>query len=276
MVCKPVKLKGLLVGIVIAGFFFGTIIWGVNFALGPEDKTFKMLLLGPAYAMLLIYAGLWLGLAGMKYAANEDGLVVSWLHKRHTIHWSEITEVIRVTGRLNLVSFLGVSWPGYIAGTYDLKGVATCKLFGTDLEQLLVIKAGPISYVITPSTGFIDYIAERSQKEVTALDLYDVADDVIGRMISEDLVYLGLFVLNILCIVFLMIYLTIFFPGSGADPTVVLLLVLALAIFAFNMVNASRLYHYIPIAAHLLWLVGIIINITFLVISTSIVGFGFK
>ncbi len=275
MVCKPVKLRGLLVGILLAAFFFGTVIWGIKYALGPEDKTFEMMLLGPAYAMLLVYTCLWLGLATTKYMASNDGLVIAWLHKRYTIPWSEITEVIKVNGRLNLISFLGVSWPGYIAGTYDLKGVGTCKLFGTDLEQLLVIKAGPISFGITPSREFIELIAERSQREVTVLDLYDVADDIIGKMINEDLVYLGLFAINILCVVFIMIYLGIFFPGSGADPTVILLLVLSLAIFAFNMVNASRLYHYIPVAAYGLWLVGIIINITFLVISISIVGFGF-
>jgi len=274
VVCKPVKLKGLLMGILLAGFFFGTIIWGVNFALGPEDKTFRILLLGPAYLMLLVYICLWLGLATMKYTANDDGLIIAWLHKRYTIPWSDITEVVRVSGRLNLISFLGVSWPGYIAGTYDVKGVATGKLFGTDLEQLLVVKMGPISYGITPSDEFIQAIAERSQKEVKPLDMYDVADDVIGKMINEDLVYLGLFALNILCIVFLMIYLAIFFPGSGADRVVILLLVLALAIFAFNMVNASRLYHYIHVAAYLLWLVGVIINIAFLVISMSIIGFG--
>lgn len=276
MVCKPVKLKGLLVGILIGLLFFGTIIWGVKFALGPEDRTFEMMLLGPAYAMLLVYTCLWLGLATTKYTANDDGLVISWLYKRYTIPWSDMTELIRVSGRLNLISFLGVHWPGYIAGTYEVKGVATCKLFGTDLEQLLVIKAGPISYGITPSNEFMDLISERSQKELTAIDLYDVADDVIGKMINEDLVYLGLFALNVLCIIFLMIYLAIFFPGSGADPTVILLLVLSLAIFAFNMVNASRLFHYIAIAAYGLWLIGIIINITFLVISMSIVGFGFS
>lgn len=261
-------------GILLAAFFFGTIIWGVNLALGPEDKTFRILLLGPAYLMLLVYICLWLGLATMKYTANDDGLIIAWLHKRYTIPWSDITEVVRVSGRLNLISFLGVSWPGYIAGTYDVKGVATGKLFGTDLEQLLVVKMGPISYGITPSDEFIQAIAERSRKEVKPLDMYDVADDVIGKMINEDLIYLGLFALNILCIVFLMIYLAIFFPGSGADRVVILLLVLALAIFAFNMVNASRLYHYIHVAAYLLWLVGVIINIAFLVISMSIIGFG--
>lgn len=275
MVCKPVKGKGLLMGILLAGFFFGTIIWGVNYALGPEDRTFKMLLLGPAYLMLLVYTFLWFGLVSMKYTANDDGLVITWLHKRYTIPWTEITEVIRVTGRLNLIGFLGISWPGYIAGTYDVKGVATSRLFGTDLDRLLIIKAGPMSYGITPTDEFVKLVAERSQKEVAVLDMYDVADDVIGKMISEDLVYLALFALNILCIVFLMVYLAIFFPGSGADRVIILLLVLALAIFAFNMVNASRLYHYVPVAAYLLWLVGVIINITFLAISMSIIGFGF-
>lgn len=274
MVSKPVKVKGLLMGILLAGFFFGTIIWGVNLALGPEDRTFKILLLGPAYLMLLVYACLWLGLVTMKYTANDEGLVIAWLHKRYTIPWSDVTEVVRVSGRLNLINFLGVSWPGYIAGTYEVKGVATCKLFGTDLEELLVIKAGSISYGITPTDEFIKAIADRSQKEVTPLDTYEIADDVIGKMINEDMVYLALFAVNILCIVFLMVYLAIFFAGSGADPVVILLLVLALAIFAFNMFNASRLYNYMPVAAYLLWLVGIIINITFLVISISIIGFG--
>lgn len=261
-------------GFILAVFFFGTVIWGVNFALGPEDKTFRMLLLGPAYAMLLVYAFLWFGLATIKYTANDDGLMIAWVHKRYTIPWSEMTEVTKVIGRLNLINFLGVSWPGYIAGTYEVKGVATCKIFGTSMDQLLVIKSGTGSYGITPSAEFTELIAERSAKEITTVDLYDLPDQVIGKMISEDLVYLGLFAVNVLCVAFLMIYLGIFFPGSGALPIVILLLVLALAILAFNMVNASRLYHYMPVASYLLWFIGVIINITFLVMSMSLVGFG--
>lgn len=275
MVCKPAKFKGLLMGILLGVFFFGTVIWGVKYALGPEDRLFEIVLLGPAYLFLLAFIVIWLGLATMKYKAEEDGLVISWLYKRYTIPWSDITELIKVSGRLNLISFLGVSWPGYIAGTYDIKGIATSKVFGSDLDQLLIIKAGPIAYGITPSDEFIQLIAERSHREVTPLDTYDLPDDVIGKMINEDLIYLGLQAINILVIVFLMIYLAIFFPGSGANPRIILLLVLALGIFVFNMINASRLFHYVPMAAYLLWLVGVIINIAFMVISMSVVGFGF-
>jgi len=275
VVCKPVKLKGLLTGIILAIFFFGTVIWGVNYALGPEDKVFKIVLLGPAYLFLLGFIVIWLGLATLKYKADEDGLHISWLHKRYTIPWSQITEVVRVSGRLNLISFLGVSWPGYIAGTYDIKGIAAAKIFGSDLGQLLVIKTGSLAYGITPSDDFIQLIAERSHRGVTPVDTYDLPDDVIGKMVNEDFIYLGLHALNVLIILFLMIYLAIFFPGSGANPRVILLLVLALGIFAFNMINAGRLFHYVPMAAYLLWLIGVIINIAFLVISMSVVGFGF-
>ena len=275
MVCKPAKLKGLLMGSLLAIFFFGTVIWGVNYALGPEDKVFKIVLLGPTYLFLLGFIVIWLGLATMKYIADEDSLVITWLHKRYNIPWSKITEVIKVSGRLNFISFLGVSWPGYIAGTYDIKGVATSKIFAAALEQLLVIKNGPFAYGITPSDDFIQLIAERSHREVTPLDTYELPDDVIGKMINEDFVYLGLQALNILIIIFLMAYLAIFFPGSGANPKIILLLVLALGIFAFNMINASRLYYYNPKVSHLLWLVNVMINIAFLVISMSVVGFGF-
>ena len=91
MVCKPVKLKGLLTGIILAIFFFGTVIWGVNYALGPEDKVFKIVLLGPAYLFLLGFIVIWLGLATLKYKADETACI-SWLHKRYTIPWSQITK----------------------------------------------------------------------------------------------------------------------------------------------------------------------------------------
>ncbi len=274
MVCKPVKFKGLILGLLLAGFFFGITIWGINFALGPEDKVFRLMLLIPTYVILFGFAVVWLGLATIKYRANDDGLAIFWAFKRYTIPWSEISEVMSVSGRLNFVNFFGISWPGYIAGIYEVRGVAICKIFGTNLKQLLVINSGPMSYGITPSQEFANLIAERSTNKLTSVDLYDLPDEVIGKVISEDLLYIGLFALNIICLTFFMIYLGIFFPGSGATSMVILLLVLAWALLAFNMVNATRLYHYAPVASYALWSVDLIINITFLVISMSMIGFG--
>ena len=64
-------------------------------------------LLSPTYLFLLGFIVIWLGLATMKYIADEDSLVITWLHKRYNIPWSKITEVIKVSGRLNFISFLG-------------------------------------------------------------------------------------------------------------------------------------------------------------------------
>jgi len=266
----------MFMGLVLAGFFFGNIIWGINFAVGPADQTLRLLLLVPAYGLLALFAFAWLGLATIRYTAADDGLVIAWAFKRYKIPWSDITEVLKVSGRLNLINFLGVSWPGYTAGTYEIKGVATAKIFGTDLRQLLVIKTGGVSFGITPSPEFAELVAERSQQDLKAIDTYDLPESVIGKLISEDVAYLGLLALNLVCLVFILLYLAIFFPGSGASPTIILLMVLALAIYAFNMVNASRLYHYIPMASYLLWLVGLIINIVFLSMAISVIGFGFK
>ncbi len=274
MADTPPKLKAIIFGIAMGAYFFGTFITGSMVALGPEDRMLEMALVVPGFIILALYVFIFIGLLNMKYTLDDKALILRWAFAKYSLPWEEITEVKRVTGRLNLVNYLGFSWPGYVAGAYDLKGVGVSKIFGTDLDKMLVVKHGPINYALTPSDAFADEIVKRTSLELTTLDTYDLPDNVIGRIINEDLLYLALFSLNLICLGFLGLYIAIFFPGSGADPITLLYIVLAIALLAFNMVNASRIFHYMPGASYLMWMIGLTINISFLAMSMKIIGFG--
>ncbi|NLV16278.1 MAG: hypothetical protein GXY50_03580 [Syntrophomonadaceae bacterium] len=274
MLDKPSKSKGLFIGLLLAAYFFGTVIFGTKVALGPEDRLLEMTLLIPAFLLLALYVYILFGLLTMNYKSTDGALVVSWAHKRYTIPWSKITQIQKVTGRLNTISYLGVSWPGYMAGTYDLKGVGPTKIFATDLQKLVVVNDGVFNYAFTPSEEFVAEIVQRSEKELSTLDTYDIPDEIIGKIINEDIGYLGLFSINLICLSFLGIYMALFFPGSGADPMFLLLLVLAVALLAFNMINASRIFHYMASGAYGIWLIGLTVNIVFLALAMKGIGFG--
>ena len=274
MLDKPTKFKGLVMGLLLAAYFFGTVIFGTKVALGPEDRLLELALLIPAFLLLAILVYILFGLLTMNYKATDDALVVSWAHKRYTILWSSITQIQKISGNINTINYLGISWPGYMAGTYDLKGVGPSKIFATNLERLVVVNDGILNFAINPSEEFIAEMVQRSGKDLSTLNMYDVPIEVVGRTINEDLGYLGLFSLNLVCLAFLGIYMAMFFPGSGADPTFLLLLVIAVTLLAFNMVNASRIFHYMAVGSYMIWLIGLTINIGFLALAMKGIGFG--
>lgn len=273
MVFKPAKFGGMILGLIIGIVFFGTVIWGGNYSLASEPGL-KWLILIPAYLLLVGFIYVYYGLLSLKYVITDDGLEVVWANKRYPVKWADVTEIVKATGRINLVNYLGVSWPGYIAGMYNLMGVGAGRIFGTGIKDLLIIKTESGYLSITPSDAILDVVQKKSGKEITVLDLYDLPDSEIGKVMGEDLPYLGLYALNIVSLLCLALYLVIFFPGSGASPMMILLMVLALYIFAFNIANASRLFNYLYYAAYLIWFIGVTINIAFLIMAMSTVGFG--
>lgn len=273
MTAKPIKSSGFWVGLLVGVLFFGTFIWGVNFSLGPDQNLLRILLLIPAILILILYFYLMFGLVTMRYEVNDQELILHWALTHRKVKLEDIVEIVLITGPMNIVNFLGASWPGYIVGTYELRGVATTKFFGTDTREIVVIKTHDAFYAITPTADFLDEFSLRADMPVEHLDMFDVDKEIIGKIVNEDLIYMIMYGLNIVLIFALAAYLAIFFPGSGADKIVFLLLSLGVGIFAFNMVNASRLYSYVSVGAYMLWLVQLTINLAFLVIAVKTVGF---
>ena len=273
LVIKPQKTLGMFLGLVFGLIFFGGYIWGVNFSISEKEMALRIILLLPAYIILVGYLFVLYGLASLGYVIGEDGLIIRWAHKRYEIPWNEIKQVSRVSGRINLVNILGISWPGYAAGTYDLKGIGALRLFATRLKEILVIDTGKGMYGITSVPELLPVLEEKTDKEIKFLDLYELPDSVIGRVVNEDIPYLVLMALNVIALATLGAYLAIFFPGSGASSSVVLLVVLALAIFAFNLANAPRIFNYMPYGGYLIWFIGLTVNVAFIAMSMSTVGF---
>jgi hypothetical protein len=63
------------------------------------------------------------------------------------------------------------------------------------------------------------------------------------------------------------LYLALVFPGSGAPRFIVLLLVLALALFFFNIGNAERLYQFSTTGGYVLLSIGILVTGIFFILT---------
>jgi len=79
--------------------------------------------------------------------------------------------------------------------------------------------------------------------------------------------------LNQIFLAILAILIGAFFPGSGAPPMIVLLMVLALALYAFNAGNAKRLYQFSPSGADITLLIALMVNGIFIILT--VVGIWF-
>ncbi|MGE5398265.1 MAG: PH domain-containing protein [Chitinophagales bacterium] len=276
MVEKPKKAKGIFMGLILGVVFFGTVIGGVSYSLGPDDMILKMVLLVPSYALLALYLYLLFGFLTLKYLADDNGFTVKWATKRYFIPWSDLDGVTKMTGGCNLVNILGVSWPGSIAGSYIVKGYGFARVFANNVEEMLILSSKNLSLGISISSGLEKYIAERSGQELKTIDVFDLSKEETGNVVSEDLPYMILYALNIISILALAMYLAIFFPGSGANPMAVLLLSLEVALFSFNLATVTRLYHYMNLVAYLIWFIGLTINIVFFIMAFIAVGIGVK
>lgn len=264
------KGKGIFMGLLIGLVFFVPAIWGINFSLSdPEDLALRLVLLIPTVIILVLYLYLYFGLLSMKYITDDQGLTIVWNNKRYRIPWQEITEMHHSNSNLNFVNILGVSWPGYIAGMYIVKGIKTGKVFATDNTNLLMISMGSYSFGITPSPELIKVISEKTNVNIESVDYYDLPEEEIGPIPNEDLPFLLLYALNVITLIGLAAYLAIFYPGSGADRKLWLLLVLGMGVFAFNLANASRFFNYMRYASYFIWFIGITINMVFLVLAIN-------
>lgn len=272
---KTKKSNGTWFGLVMGVIVFGFSLWGIGFSLGAGDEILKLLLYIPAYLFLAIYIYLLLGSFLMGYQVDDRRLVINWGFRKISVPWGEINEVIKVEGKSNLYSLLGASWPGYMAGLYNAKGLGPVRMYATCPEEGFVyIKTNMGFFGITPEdSNMINMIAEKADKEVETIDMNQVPEEIKGENMQEDNFYRILFKLNIVFLVLFTLYLGIFFPGSGAPNFIILLLVLAVALFFFNLSNANRLYQFSAQGGYVLLLIGIAVTGIFLILSLSEISF---
>ncbi|MDD2509788.1 MAG: PH domain-containing protein [Syntrophomonas sp.] len=258
---------GLLMGVLIFGFTF----WGIDFSLGADDRTLKIMLYIPAYLFLAFYLFLIVGLINMGYRIEESGLTIKWGLYSVTLPWTEIDELFQVQGRGNIFSMLGASWPGYMVGLYSVKGLGLARMFATTPQKgFIYLKTACGFYGITPADKeMIKAIADKANKEVQVVDMDEISEEIKGKNIQDDRFYKILFNLNLFFLLLFAAYLAIFFPGSGAPPSIILLLVLAVALFFFGIGNAGRLYQFSEQGGCILLLLTLAVTGIFFILSLS-------
>jgi len=75
--------------------------------------------------------------------------------------------------------------------------------------------------------------------------------------------------LNVAILVVFIVYLGLFYPSADVSRLIIILPVLAVAIFFFNLSNASRLYHFSSNGGYALLMMGIAINGIFFILSLA-------
>ncbi|MDD3024684.1 MAG: PH domain-containing protein, partial [Syntrophomonadaceae bacterium] len=202
---------GLLMGVVVFGFCF----WGIDFSLGPNDRTLKIMLYIPAYLFLFIYLILITGLLNMSYRVEQDGLIIKWGIVRIKIAWDEIQSINKIVGKSNMSSLFGSSWPGYMVGLYSVNGVGAARMFATFPQQgFIYIKTTRGFYGLTPADSkFIDVLSEKSKIFIDTIDMEEMDPEIMGKSMQDDSFYRILLGLNIFFLGLFAAYLAIFFPG---------------------------------------------------------------
>lgn len=266
----PGIIFGILMGLVVFGFSF----WGIGYSLGPQDATLKLLLYIPAYLFLFVYIFLLLSAFNLNYRIEDNGLVITWGLSKIHIAWQEIENIIKVDGKSNLYSLFGMSWPGYMVGLYAAKGLGTARMYATNpWDGFIYLKTSKGFFGITPveeaSPGLLQSIAEKSQKAIEHINMDTMDPEIKGESMQDDNFYHILFRLNIIFLAVFALYLAIFFPGSGAPPFTILLLVLALALFFFNVGNAGRLFQFSSTGGYVLQVIGLAVTGLFIILALS-------
>jgi hypothetical protein len=266
---KPKMAYGGWIGLLLGLLVFGFTIWGIDFALGENDRTLKLLLNIPTYLFIFIYTYLILGAFNLNYKIEKDAMLIIWGLQKKRIEWDQFEEIINIQGRANLLPFLAVSWPGYMVGLYSAKGIGSVRMYATHTEDgFIYLKTKKGFFGISPEDqGFINAIINKTAKNLKTVDMTKMPAEEKGESIHEDRIFNLYYKLNIIFLFVFAAYLAIFFPGSGAPKFIVLLLVLALALFIFNGANAKRLYQFSSQGAYITLLVGLAVTGIFFILS---------
>lgn len=269
MKIKTKKSYGAWLGLVLGTIIFGFCIWGVNFALADGDKTLKVMIEILIYLFLGIFLIIIIGAFNTYYILDDSEIKIKWGFRKTIIPLENILGIMEVKGKSNYFSIFGVSWPGYIAGLYNIKGLGTAKIYGTDIsEGFLYLKTSSGYYGLTPRNNNLSQdIAIKINQDIEYLDMDELPLEKKGKGLMEDRFYKLMFYMNIFFLLAFALYLVIFFPGSGAPNAVILLLVLAIGLFFFNISNAARLYQFSDTGGFILLVLGVAITGIFIILS---------
>lgn len=276
MVFKTVKSWGALYGIIAGIIIFGFSIWGINYSLGADDTALKVLLYIPTYLFLVVYIYLVLGALRLHYVVNDDNFLLVWGVAKKHIAWDEIDEIIQIEGKSNIFPFLSMTWPGYIVGLFQIKGVGPVRMYGTHAKDgFLYLKTQRGFLGLTPQDGTLaKIIAEKTGKEIQILDMNTVPVEVKGHDMHTDRFFMLYTRINNILLGVFCLYVAIFFPNSGADRLIILLVVLAINLYLFNNANAKRLYQFSQQGGYFTLLIGMAVTGIFLILSIVQISFG--
>jgi len=275
MFFKLQKTSGILFALIMGIIIFGFIFWGINYSLGePKFATLRLMLVIPAYLFLAVYAYLFLSSLNMAYKAEDDGLHIRWGIRKIKIPWNEVEHVIHVKGKSNLYSVFGTSWPGHMIGLHIVKGLGSVRMYATHpLKGFVYLKSSSGFYGLTPTEkdlpAMLDTLSQKTGHTVKVVDMDLMDPEIKGECMSDDPFYKILFWLNIVFLAIFAGYLGMFYPGSGVPHFVILLLVLAVALFFFSMSNAGRLYQFSANGGYILLVIGIAVTGIFMILALS-------
>lgn len=271
MTYKAKKSIGVWFGLVFGILVYGFTIWGIGYSLDESDKTLKILLYIPTYLLMVVYVYLILGAFNLKYQITDDHFVLTWGVAKKHIAWEEFDEIIEIKGHGNFFPFLAITWPGYIVGLFQLKGIGPVRMYGTHAKEgFLYLKTQRGFLGITPQDGSLaEAIAQKTGKEIQIIDMEAMPVEEKGEDMHEDRFFSLYYKLNVIFLAVFTLYIAIFYPGSNAPRFIILLLVLAIALFLFNIGNAKRLYQFSPQGGYMTLLLGIAVTGIFLILSIS-------
>lgn len=271
MTYKTIKSFGALYGLVFGILAFGFTIWGIGYSLNEADKVLKILLYIPTYLFMVVYIYLVLGAFRLNYMVNDDGFVLTWGVAKKHIAWEDFDEITDIKGHGNLFPFLAMAWPGYIVGLYQLKGVGPVRMYGTRaINGFLYIKTKRGFLGLTPrDASMAQAIAEKTRLEIKTINMDEMPIEEKGKDMHADRFFNLYHRLNLVFLAILFIYVAIFFPGSGAPKMIILLLVLAMDLFFFNLANAKRLYQFSPQGGYSMLILGLAVTGIFMILAIS-------
>jgi len=266
------KSYGAWYGLIIGAAVFGFCLWGIGFSLGEEDKILKLMLLVPAYIFMCVYAGYVFSAFTIRYIIGEKGITIKAGIRKVYIDYNDINEIINVKGKSNIFSIIGANWAGLKLGLFTVRGIGPIRFYATKpAEGFIYIKSGPSFIGITPADDVynevLQKLQEKSRKEIEIFNVEEMTEEERGENTLEDRFYKLLLRINVIFLFAFGLYLAVFFPGSGATNFIILLMVLALALFFFTISNAERLYQFSSMGGYILLTIGILVTGIFFILS---------
>ncbi len=284
---KPVPTLGGILGFVVYIVLATAMAGGLSFALAEASMAIKIMLLIPFGIFALLGLYVILSFFNIKYLVTDTALEITWGFFHKTIPWSSVQSIEKVVGLPKVWAVFAASWPGYSAGAFNITGLGVMTIIGTQVEDnLIVLRTSNGVYGVTPVHGqcFSEIIQRKSRMIAQVVDLDENEESLLQPVPSEDNVYLALAGLSLVCLLAFIAYLVAFFPGAmqaamlqglpGPPRELVLLGVIAAAVFLINLATAPKLYLNMAAGGYLLWGIGIFINLFFLSLSVYVVGLG--